>query len=52
MFKHTDPTAHAKIMAIRDAGENLASDDLENAQAIVVFKKAKKMGLPSKKKTR
>src|ERR1700755_526040 len=28
VFKHTDPTAHAEIMAIRDACENLGSDDL------------------------
>jgi guanine deaminase len=28
VFKHTDPTAHAEIMAIRDACENLQSDDL------------------------
>jgi guanine deaminase len=28
VFKHTDPTAHAEIMAIRDACENLGTDDL------------------------
>jgi len=28
VFKHTDPTAHAEIMAIRDACENLGSADL------------------------
>jgi guanine deaminase len=28
VFKHTDPTAHAEIMAIRDACENLKADDL------------------------
>jgi len=28
VFKHTDPTAHAEIMAIRDACENLNKDDL------------------------
>src|ERR1700760_2332923 len=28
VFKHTDPTAHAEIMAIRDACENLQSADL------------------------
>jgi guanine deaminase len=28
VFKHTDPTAHAEIMAIRDACENLDTDDL------------------------
>src|ERR1700749_3070340 len=28
VFKHTDPTAHAEIMAIRDACENLRTDDL------------------------
>jgi tRNA(Arg) A34 adenosine deaminase TadA len=28
VFRHTDPTAHAEIMAIRDACENLGSDDL------------------------
>ena len=27
-FKHTDPTAHAEIMAIRDACSNLGSNDL------------------------
>jgi guanine deaminase len=28
VFKHTDPTAHAEIMAIRDACDNLGSADL------------------------
>jgi guanine deaminase len=28
VYKHTDPTAHAEIMAIRDACENLGSADL------------------------
>jgi guanine deaminase len=28
VFKHTDPTAHAEIMAIRDACGNLGTDDL------------------------
>jgi len=28
VFKHTDPTAHAEIMAIRDACENLNTEDL------------------------
>jgi guanine deaminase len=28
VFKHTDPTAHAEIMAIRDACDNLGKDDL------------------------
>ena len=28
VFKHTDPTAHAEIMAIRDACENLDTGDL------------------------
>jgi guanine deaminase len=28
VFKKTDPTAHAEIMAIRDACENLITDDL------------------------
>jgi tRNA(Arg) A34 adenosine deaminase TadA len=28
VFKHIDPTAHAEIMAIRDACENLDRDDL------------------------
>jgi guanine deaminase len=28
VFKHTDPTAHAEIMAIRDACTNLDTDDL------------------------
>src|ERR1700761_5553829 len=28
VFKHTDPTAHAEIMAIRDACENQHSDNL------------------------
>lgn len=28
VFKHTDPTAHAEIMAIRDACENLGTNDL------------------------
>jgi guanine deaminase len=28
VFKHNDPTAHAEIMAIRDACENLGIDDL------------------------
>ncbi len=28
VFKHNDPTAHAEIMAIRDACENLGTNDL------------------------
>jgi len=32
VFKHTDPTAHAEIMAIRDACENLDADDLTGCE--------------------
>jgi guanine deaminase len=28
VFEHTDPTAHAEVMAIRDACKNLGTDDL------------------------
>src|ERR1700761_7202986 len=32
VFKHNDPTAHAEIMAIRDACENLGTDDLSGCE--------------------
>ena len=32
VFRHTDPTAHAEIMAIRDACENLGSPDLSGCE--------------------
>ena len=32
VFKHTDPTAHAEIMAIRDACDNLGSADLSDCE--------------------
>jgi guanine deaminase len=32
VFKHTDPTAHAEIMAIRDACDNLGSADLSGCE--------------------